>query len=68
LKSEGLLDDKATFHEHCEFVPGAWYHLVNRGIERRRIFYREDYYRKFEALLGLTPGEIFEGAQARMAA
>jgi hypothetical protein len=25
-------------------VPGAWYHVVNRGIERRLIFYGEAYY------------------------
>jgi putative transposase len=34
-------------------VPGAWYHVVNRGIERRRIFHGESYYKKFEELLGL---------------
>ena len=34
-------------------VPGAWYHVVNRGIERRLIFYGEAYYKKFEELLGL---------------
>jgi putative transposase len=34
-------------------VPGAWYHVVNRGIERRLIFYGEAYYRKFEELLEL---------------
>src|ERR1700730_9878328 len=34
-------------------VPGAWYHVVNRGIERRVIFYGEAYYQKFEELLGL---------------
>ncbi len=34
-------------------VPGAWYHVVNRGIERRVIFHGELYYRKFEELLGL---------------
>jgi putative transposase len=32
-------------------VPGAWYHVVNRGIERRLIFYGEAYYKKFEELL-----------------
>ena len=32
-------------------VPGAWYHVVNRGIERRRIFYGEAYYQRFEGLL-----------------
>jgi putative transposase len=32
-------------------VPGAWYHVVNRGIERRRIFYGGDYYQRFEELL-----------------
>jgi putative transposase len=35
-------------------VPGAWYHVVNRGVERRRIFYGEDYYRRFEELLERT--------------
>ena len=34
-------------------VPGAWYHVVNRGIDRRLIFYGEAYYKKFEELLGL---------------
>jgi REP element-mobilizing transposase RayT len=33
--------------------PGAWYHVVNRGIERRVIFYGEAYYQKFEEVLGL---------------
>jgi REP-associated tyrosine transposase len=32
-------------------VPGAWYHVVARGIERRSIFRSEVYYRKFEVLL-----------------
>jgi putative transposase len=32
-------------------VPGAWYHIIARGIERRSIFRGETYYRKFEALL-----------------
>jgi putative transposase len=32
-------------------VPGAWYHVVARGIERRSIFRSEVYYRKFELLL-----------------
>ena len=34
-------------------VPGAWYHVVNRGVERRLIFYGQAYYQKFEQLLGL---------------
>jgi putative transposase len=34
-------------------VPGVWYHVVNRGVERRLIFYGEAYYQKFEELLGL---------------
>jgi len=34
-------------------VPGAWYHVVNRGIERRLIFHGEANYQKFEELLGL---------------
>ena len=34
-------------------VPGAWYHVVNRGIERGLIFHGEAYYEKFEELLGL---------------
>jgi putative transposase len=32
-------------------VPGAWYHVVARGIERRSIFRAEAYYRQFELLL-----------------
>jgi putative transposase len=32
-------------------VPGAWYHVIARGIERRSIFRTEAYYRKFEVLL-----------------
>jgi REP element-mobilizing transposase RayT len=32
-------------------VPGAWYHVIARGIERRTIFHSEAYYQKFEALL-----------------
>jgi putative transposase len=34
-------------------VPGAWYHVVNRGIERRLIFHGEAYFKKFEGLLEL---------------
>ena len=34
-------------------VPGAWYHVVNGGIERRLIFHGEAYHEKFEELLGL---------------
>jgi hypothetical protein len=29
-------------------VPGAGYHVVNRGIERRLIFQGEAYFKKFE--------------------
>jgi putative transposase len=32
-------------------VPGAWYHVIARGIERRAIFRAGAYYRKFEVLL-----------------
>jgi putative transposase len=32
-------------------VPGAWYQVVARGIERRSIFRSEAYYQKFEVLL-----------------
>ena len=32
-------------------VPGAWYHVIARGIERRAIFRDEVYYEKFEELL-----------------
>ena len=32
---------------------GAWYHVVNGGIERRLIFHGEAYHEKFEELLGL---------------
>ncbi len=34
-------------------VAGAWYHVVNRGVERRLIFYGQAYYLRFVALLGL---------------
>jgi REP-associated tyrosine transposase len=36
-------------------VPGAWYHVVARGIDRRIIFPGEAYYRKFEELLAILP-------------
>jgi hypothetical protein len=36
-------------------VPGAWYHVIARGIERRAIFQDEAYYRKFEELMGTLP-------------
>jgi hypothetical protein len=35
-------------------LPGAWYHVINRGIERRVIYPGEVYYQKFEELLGQT--------------
>ena len=36
-------------------VPGAWYHVMARGIDRRTIFLDEVYYRKFEGLLSILP-------------
>ena len=36
-------------------VPGAWYHVMARGIDRRTIFHDEAYYRKFEGLLPILP-------------
>jgi putative transposase len=36
-------------------VPGAWYHVMARGIERKMIFPSEGYYQKFEELLALLP-------------
>ena len=36
-------------------VPGAWYHVMARGIERRVIFRTEAYYQKFEKLLANLP-------------
>ena len=36
-------------------VPGAWYHVIARGIERRAIFRDETYYQKFEELLATLP-------------
>src|SRR6516225_3011794 len=36
-------------------VPGAWYHVMARGIERRIIYPDESYYRKFEELLANLP-------------
>src|SRR5260370_37219966 len=49
-----LLDDKRVMARALRvLVPGAWYHVVNRGIERRLIFHGEAYHQKFEELLGL---------------
>lgn len=31
--------------------PGAWYHVMNRGLHRRRIFLEEEHYQKFLFLL-----------------
>ena len=36
-------------------VPGAWYHVIARGIERRAIFRDRAYYQKFEELLATLP-------------
>jgi len=36
-------------------VPGAWYHVIATGIERRAIFRDEAYYQKFEKLLATLP-------------
>jgi putative transposase len=36
-------------------LPGAWYHVTARGIERRSIFRSEVYYQKFEELLATLP-------------
>jgi putative transposase len=36
-------------------VPGAWYHVMARGIEKRAIFRDEVYFQKFETLLGSLP-------------
>jgi putative transposase len=36
-------------------VPGAWYHVMSRGIEGRPIFCDEAYYQKFEKLLAALP-------------
>src|SRR3984893_2371845 len=36
-------------------IPGAWYHVVARGIEKRRIFYGEQDFQHFEQLLGTLP-------------
>jgi putative transposase len=36
-------------------LPGAWYHVIARGIERRSIFRSEVYYQKFEELLATLP-------------
>jgi len=36
-------------------VPGAWYHVMARGIERRTIFRDEAYFQKFEGLLATLP-------------
>ncbi len=34
-------------------VPGAWYHVIARGLDRRVIFHSEAYYQKFETLLAM---------------
>jgi REP-associated tyrosine transposase len=36
-------------------VPGAWYHVIARGIDGRVMFPDEVYYRKFEGLLAILP-------------
>jgi putative transposase len=36
-------------------IPGAWYHVIARGIERRAIFRGEFYYLKFAKLLATLP-------------
>jgi putative transposase len=36
-------------------VPGAWYHVIARGIERREIFRDAAYYQRFEGLLATLP-------------
>jgi putative transposase len=36
-------------------VPGAWYHVMARGIEGRTIYSGEGYYRRFEELLANLP-------------
>jgi putative transposase len=36
-------------------IPGAWYHVVARGIAKRRIFYGEQDFQHFEQLLGTLP-------------
>lgn len=36
------------------FVPGEWYHLYSRGIEKRRIFMDKADFRRFHALLYLA--------------
>ena len=36
-------------------VPGAWYHVMARGLERWTIYSDEGYYRRFEELLADLP-------------
>src|SRR6476660_2498665 len=36
-------------------VPGAWYHVMARGIERKTIFRNEGDFEKFASLLGVLP-------------
>ena len=45
-------------------VPGAWYHVIARGIERRVIFRDEAYYQKFEDLLAILPERTIKLAPA----
>jgi REP-associated tyrosine transposase len=36
-------------------LPGGWYHVINRGIERRRLFETQSDYKHFLELLGELP-------------
>jgi hypothetical protein len=63
------------FHRYCIVVlvaraarvdfPGAWYHVLNRGTERRAIFRSTRCYEKFIQLLSSLP-ERFGGKAARL--
>jgi hypothetical protein len=48
-------------------VAGGWYHVVNRGIERRRLFTCREDYRRFLAVLAMMPnktkGNTCEGSK-----
>src|ERR1041384_4974447 len=41
----------------CNFLPGNYYHVYNRGVEKRLIFKQESDWKHFQALLYLCNGQ-----------
>lgn len=44
--------------------PGAWYHVLNRGIEKRAIFRSQRCYEKFIELLSACLNVLVSGSTA----